>query len=283
MSEWWRHLPERLDPVVFSIGSLPVRWYAVCFLAGFFVSVGYLLFRSRGKGAAFGIGTVWDASVAMFLGALLGGRLGYALFYDPSLFSVPIRLVFPVDPGTGTFSGIHGMSFFGALIGSGVVFLAFARAYRIDPVPFADFLVSGVPIALFLGRIGNFLNLELPGRKTAVPWGMYFPDPATGAWELRHPSQLYEALLEGMFLFVILTVLRKRGARDGILVAVFLSGYAVLRFFVEFFREPDPGSPVLFGWMTAGQMLSFTLFLIVVIGSAVFPDFFRRKRIDGEE
>ncbi|MEI7750310.1 MAG: prolipoprotein diacylglyceryl transferase [Candidatus Moraniibacteriota bacterium] len=267
MAEWWQQIPEHIDPVAFSIGFLFVRWYAVCFLVGFFTMVSFLLFRSRQKGSLFDAGTVWDIAVPTFAGILVGGRFGYALLYDPTLFSTPLAIISPVDPGTGAYAGIHGMSFFGALFGGGAVLFLVSRARRIDFFALADFIVPVAPIALFFGRIGNFLNLELPGRVTSLPWGMLFPDPSTGVWELRHPSQLYEAFFEGFVLFLVLKIVRNRKPARGVLTVVFLCGYALVRFLVEFFREPDPGSPMFFGWMTVGQLLA--LILVAIVSASV--------------
>lgn len=277
MPDWWQYLPERIDPVAITAGPFSVRWYAICFILGFVFATAYLLRRAERADSRFDRETVWDAAFALFFGTLVGGRLGYALLYDPSLFISPLSLVSPIDPGTGAYAGIRGMSFFGALFGSIIAFLIFVRVRKLDVLRFADLVVSGVPIALFLGRIGNFLNLELVGRKTGVPWGMYLPDPSTGGiWELRHPSALYEALSEGIALFFLLVFFRKRKLPDGSVAAVFLVGYSAARFIAEFFREPDPGSRTFFDWMTVGQGLSLGLFLITVSVSVVFA---RRRHI----
>lgn len=262
MTDWWQHVPRHIDPVALMIGSFALRWYAVCFVGGFFAAIGYLLFRVRQGETSFDAETVWDTALTVFLGIIVGGRLGFALFYEPSLFHDPLSMFSPVAPSTGEFVGVRGMSFFGALIGASLALALFVRLKGLSLLKFADFAVSAVPIALFIGRIGNFLNLELPGRITTVPWAMYFPDPSTGMWQLRHPSQLYEAFLEGVVLFLVLARFRKRNPRDGILTLLFLLGYATARFLVEFFREPDPGSPIFFGWMSEGQALSLALLLI---------------------
>lgn len=267
MTDLWQHLPQHLDPVAFVIGPFSVRWYAICFITGYFALVTSLLRRSSESVSRFDRDTVLDAAVWTFLGVLAGGRLGFALFYEPSLFANPLSLVWPTDTVTGTFSGIRGMSFFGALIGTTIVFFKFTKAKRISFFGLTDFVVPSVPIALFFGRMGNFLNLELPGRLTSVPWGVYFPTATDGAWDLRHPSQIYEAFLEGVVLFVVLSVLRKRRLPKGVLSLVFLSGYGVVRFFVEFFRDPDPGATLHFGWMTAGQALSLMLLAIAAVAS----------------
>lgn len=256
---FWQHIAEHIDPVAFAVGSLPVRWYAVCFIGGFGALIISLLRRAKRVDSPIDADAVWDAAAVVFLGVLIGGRIGFALLYEPTLFADPVSLVWQSDSETGTFSGIRGMSFFGALIGSTIACIIFTRWKKISFFRFTDFVVPSVPLALLFGRIGNFLNLELPGRLTAVPWGVYFPNATDGEWALRHPSQLYEAFLEGAVLFVVLDALRKRGLREGTLSVVFLSGYAVARFLSEFFREPDPGSVRIFGWMTFGQALSLIL------------------------
>lgn len=267
---FWQDIPLHFDPVAFAVGSLSVRWYAVCFIGGYAALVASLLRRSKRLATPIDTDTVLDATVAAFLGVLVGGRLGFALLYEPTLFAHPASLIWQTDPTTGAFSGIRGMSFFGALIGSVIACIVFTRWKGISFFRFTDFVVPSVPLALLLGRIGNFLNLELPGRPTTVPWGVYFPNAADGEWALRHPSQLYEAFLEGAVLFVVLNVLRKRGLREGALSFVFLSGYAVARFLSEFFREPDPGSIRFFGWMTFGQTLSLILLVSAFVSFLLF-------------
>ncbi len=256
---FWQHFPQHIDPIAFAVGSLPVRWYAVCFIGGYVALTASLLLRSRRAMAPLDAETVWDAAIFIFLGVLIGGRLGFALMYEPTLFANPISLIWQTDPVTGNFSGIRGMSFFGALIGSIIACIIFTGWKKISFFRFTDFVVPSVPLALFFGRIGNFLNLELPGRLTTVPWSVYFPSATDPGWALRHPSQLYEAFLEGVVLFVVLNALQKRRLQEGTLSVVFLSGYAVARFLSEFFREPDPGSARFFGWMTFGQALSLIL------------------------
>ncbi len=262
MAEWWQYLPEHIDPVAFTVGYVSVRWYAICFIFGFFAAVVAALIHSRKERTLYGQDTIWDASIAICIGILLGGRLGFALLYEHALLLSPLSLISPIDPQTGVFSGIHGMSFFGALIGSGIALFLYIRSRRLKFMEISDILIPAVPIALFFGRIGNFLNLELPGRKTTVPWGMYLPDPLTGAWELRHPSPLYEALLEGALLYIVLSLVRRWKPTGGYVTIAFLLGYAIVRFLVEFFREPDPGSLMVFGWMTIGQTLSLALFIV---------------------
>ncbi|NTW30729.1 MAG: prolipoprotein diacylglyceryl transferase [Candidatus Moranbacteria bacterium] len=261
---FWTDIPQHIDPVAFAVGSLSVRWYAVCFIGGYAALVASLFRRLKRLVPPIDADTIWDVAVYVFLGVLIGGRLGFALFYEPDLFLNPVSLVWQIDPETGFFSGIRGMSFFGALIGATIACYLFTKSRRIPFFRLTDFVVPSVPIALFFGRIGNFLNLELPGRLTTVPWGVYFPNAIDGAWELRHPSQLYEAVLEGIVLYVVLNVLKKRSLPTGMLSFIFLSGYAIMRFLAENYREPDPGSTMFFGWMTIGQAFSLVLLVVSV-------------------
>jgi phosphatidylglycerol---prolipoprotein diacylglyceryl transferase len=254
------------------VGSFSLRWYAVAFLCAWFLAFLFLLRRSRRLPAApIGEASLPDLAVIVFLGSVIGGRIGYAALYDPSLFSGSLALVSPFD-ASGAWVGIWGMSFHGALIGSVVGIALFSRWKRVPFFRMTDFIVPAVPIALFFGRIGNFLNLELYGRETSVPLGMYFP----GVSGLRHPSQLYEALLEGVVLFLILFFLGRKRIGVGMLSLAFLFFYGVMRFAAERFREPDIGAELVFGWMTPGQAFSA---LMVVVSVLMFV--FLRTRKDG--
>jgi phosphatidylglycerol---prolipoprotein diacylglyceryl transferase len=259
MFDWWQNMPIHLDPIVFSFGSFSFRWYAVFFILGWAAAFGYLSRRLRKGGAPFGKEMLWDIATASLAGAIVGGRLGYAFFYEPSLLMHPLSLVSPID-ASGRWSGIWGMSFHGALVGVVVVLFFLARRKKFDFWQFADFLVPAVPIALFFGRLGNFFNLELVGRVTEKSWGMHFP----GVSGLRHPSQLYEAVFEGVVLFGILFIARGKGLKKGFLSVLFLFSYGIMRFSLEFFREPDAGSAIFLGWMTRGQALSLGMIAVSV-------------------
>lgn len=266
--DFWSSIPSHIDPVLFSAGAFSFRWYAACFLLGFGIVLVASLRRSEEAGSPCDRACVFDLMTAMFAGVLLGGRLGFALFYEPGLFLHPISLVSPFESETGAFVGIRGMSFFGSFLGAAIALRVFSGKRKIRALVLADFLVPAVPLALFFGRMGNFLNGELYGRPTGVPWGMYFPYTPDEGTILRHPSQLYEVLLEGIVLFVLLNRLRRKRPPMGFLTGAFLSGYAVIRFLIEFFRAPDIGAPIFFGWMTVGQMLS--LLLLSIVGGIVF-------------
>lgn len=251
-----------IDPIAFSVGNFDVRWYALMYLIGFFVIFFLLRWRiSQGESVKdLTPGSLWDLMVLVFLGAIIGGRMGYVLFYDPGYFiGNPAAIIFPVN-SSGEFTGISGMSFHGGLIGA----LAFGYFYswwrKLSFFQLADFVIPAVPAGYFFGRVGNFLNNELWGRATDVPWAVMVDNVK------RHPSQIYEALLEGVLLFIILWTLRNKKFTAGSLLAFFIGLYSVLRFIVEFFRGPDPQLGfVLFDWITLGQIFSISFFIFAII------------------
>lgn len=252
----WQSLPEHLSPIAFVIGGFPIRFYSLFWIVGFFF-VWYFLSRLlKRDGVTESFRETLLGSVGwIFFGALLGGRLGYALLYAPQYFwQHPMSLFSPFE--NGVFTGFFGMSFFGGVIG--VLMVLWFSSSRSPELFFrrADYFALVAPIALFFGRIGNFMNGELFGRVTAVPWGMYFP---LGGEVLRHPSQLYEAVLEGIILFLIVWRIRKTTTRPGRVSISFLFWYGLFRFFVEFFREPDFGVSLMFGLFTEGQLFSLVL------------------------
>jgi len=197
----------------------------------------------------------------LMVGLLLGARLGYVIFYDPAAYLREPMEVFRVWHG--------GMSFHGGLIGSVISGILFSRKTRVDFWQTADLVIVTAPIGLGLGRIGNFINGELYGRVTDVPWAMVFP---AGGPLPRHPSQIYEFLLEGVLLFIILWTARNRGLRTGVLTALFLILYGLFRFSVEFLREPDAQVGFILGVITMGQILSAGM---ILTGVAIYYQ--RRK------
>jgi phosphatidylglycerol:prolipoprotein diacylglycerol transferase len=269
MTDFWQHIPEHIDPIAFATGSFSLRWYAIFFVLGWLVAFRFLRSRIRKSDLIIGKERLWDLMIIVFVGAILGGRLGYAFFYDASLLFHPVSLVSPFD-ASGLWKGIWGMSLHGALIGITCGLLLFAQSEKIRFWRLTDFIAPAAPIAIFFGRIGNFLNLELVGRVTERPWGMYFP----GNFELRHASQLYEAFFEGVMLFIVLIVIGRRRMREGYLSLIFLFLYGSIRFVLEFFREPDAGSELFFGWMTHGQALSLAMMTV----SAVLFSFLRIRK-----
>lgn len=243
----------QIDPVALSLGPLSVHWYGLTYLAAFglFMVLGNLRLRHEPFASLSGPGS-WsrrDVEDILFLGVVgvvLGGRLGYCLFYKPAYFLAHPLEVFAVWQG--------GMSFHGGLLGviASMVWFAHSRARPFWQV--ADFVAPCVPTGLAAGRVGNFINGELPGRLSDpdLPWGMVF----RGAGDLpRHPSQVYQFLLEGLLLFALLWLYARRRRATGQVAAAFLVGYGVLRFIAEFFREPDSYLGLLALGMSMGQWL----------------------------
>jgi len=205
--------------------------------------------------------TIQDGFVWLILGLILGARIGYVLFYNLKYYlSHPLEIILPFSlEGGFHFTGLAGMSYHGGLIGVVIAGITFCYKHRIDFWRLSDLFVPAIPIAYTFGRIGNFLNGELYGRETTLPWGMYFPlDPER---RLRHPSQLYEAFFEGVFLFSILWGIRRRRYFRGFFLAIYLIGYGVVRFCIEFFREPDPQIGFIAFSLTMGQMLCLIMIL----------------------
>jgi phosphatidylglycerol:prolipoprotein diacylglycerol transferase len=248
-----------IDPVIFALGPLKVRWYGLMYILGFIAA--HLLVRYQAK--EFHCKKLLlmqdNLNLAIIAGVILGGRLGYVGFYN---FSYYVRHPLEI---LATWQG--GMSFHGGCIGVLLCGGLFCWRYSLDFWKTADLYVVTVPIGLGLGRIANFINGELFGRVTDVPWAMVFP---AGGPAPRHPSQLYEALLEGILLFIILWSLKKRPWQEafknkwphGSMLALFLILYGVMRFLVEFFREPDPQLGHVLTGMTMGQILSLSMTLL---------------------
>ncbi|HLB51215.1 MAG TPA: prolipoprotein diacylglyceryl transferase [Patescibacteria group bacterium] len=260
-------LPSRIDPLIFSIGSVAISWYAVLWVVAF--GVGYALLRlrvRRGEGGYVGA-HVDDLFLAIFIGAFVGGRIGYVLFYNLAYYaSHPIAIFSPYDFAAHAWTGLYGMSFHGGLIGVAIALWIFARSKKENVWSIADFLVPVVPLGYFFGRIGNFFNGDLYGRVTSVSWGMIFPqDPER---LVRHPSQLYEAFFEGIALFCILWPLRNRKIFPGFLSLLYLFLYGIVRLCIEFFRAPDPQLGFVFFSLTMGQILSLAMIIISLIVAA---------------
>ncbi|NOX97561.1 MAG: prolipoprotein diacylglyceryl transferase [Nitrospirae bacterium] len=252
---WWNHIPEHISPNIVKIGSFQLRYYGLMYLIAFATVYLLILYRLNNEKYAYSKKIIQNYFGWAISGVLIGGRLGYVLFYDFKYFLVhPLRIVCPFDFSNGFhYVGILGMSYHGGLIGVLVASILFCYKYRIDFWHFADLFSPAVPLGYMFGRIGNFINGELYGRVTAVPWGMYFPlDPRH---QLRHPTELYEAFFEGIFLFLILWSIRKRKYFDGFLFSLYLIGYGLVRFFIEFVRQPDPQLGFVLWSFTMGQIL----------------------------
>ena len=252
-----------IDPVALSLGPIQIHWYGLMYLLGF--SGAWWLGRLRAERFGWTAVEVEDLLFYGAIGVIVGGRLGYSLFYDfPALIDNPLNL-FKVWQG--------GMSFHGGLLGVVVAFGFFARATGKSYFSISDFIVPMVPVGLFFGRIGNFINGELWGKVSDVPWAMIFPN---GGPLARHPSQLYEAILEGILLFVILWIYSAKPKPPGAVSGLFLLGYGFFRFMVEFVRVPDQQyGYLLLDWITMGQILSLPM---IVLGLFIIVRAFQRDK-----
>jgi phosphatidylglycerol:prolipoprotein diacylglycerol transferase len=243
-----------VDPVLLQIGLFKIHWYGVMYLIG--IGAGWALgyYRAKKSNGYWDPESIGDLIFYIAIGVVVGGRLGYMLFYDSSDFIHHPLVIVQIWDG--------GMSFHGGFIGVLIAMWLFARKVNRPWLRLADFIAPLVPIGLGAGRIGNFINGELWGRVTNVPWAMVFP----GAGSLpRHPSQLYEFLLEGVLMFIVLWFYSSKPRYVGRVSALFLLMYGICRFLVEFFRNPDPQLGfVAFGWMTRGQELCVPMILLGV-------------------
>ena len=260
------------DPVAFSIGWFVIRWYALAYIGG--IVLGWIYARSLVKKQRLWGGPVPitllqldDFILWVTIGIIVGGRTGYVLFYNPAFFIQHPAEIFQLWNG--------GMSFHGGFLGCVAAVMLFARKNGISILSLGDITTAVGPIGLFLGRLANFINSELWGRTAdaSVPWAMVFPN---GGPDPRHPSQLYEAGLEGILLFAILAVMIRMGAlkRPGLILGSFIAIYGLARITGEFFREPDPQLGFLWGGLTMGMLLSVPM---IIVGAILMMMAWRRK------
>lgn len=261
MSQSYLQFPS-IDPVAISLGPINVYWYGLMYLFGF------LFANWMGNRAAAKPGSGWqkeevgDLLFYGFLGVILGGRIGYVLFYNFGLFLDDPMYLFKISEG--------GMSFHGGLIGVLLAFVYFGRKTQRSFFVIADFIAPMVPFGLAAGRIGNFINGELWGRVTDVPWAMIFP---TGGDLPRHPSQLYQFAMEGVLLLIILQLFARKPRPVGAVSGLFMLGYGVFRFVAEYFRQPDSQLGLYFDLISMGQILSTPM---IVIGAVIMYIAYRK-------
>jgi phosphatidylglycerol:prolipoprotein diacylglycerol transferase len=260
------------DPVAFAIGPFVVRWYALAYIGG--IVLGWIYARALIKNEKLWRGSspitlaqMDDFVLWVTIGIIVGGRTGYVLFYNPAFFAQHPAEILELWKG--------GMSFHGGFLGCVIAVMAFARLNHISILSLGDITTAVGPIGLFLGRIANFINSELWGRAADpdLPWAMIFPN---GGPIPRHPSQLYEAALEGVVLFTILAVMIRMGAlkRPGLILGSFIAIYGIARIIGEFFREPDPQLGFLWGGLTMGMLLSVPM---IIAGALIIAAAWRRR------
>ena len=237
----------RIDPDIVAIGPFRIRWYGVMYVVGFVCAYFLMVRQRRAREIGLTAQAAQDLIFYLAVGLVVGARLGYILFYQYGDLAAYVK-----DPVEIIATWKGGMSFHGGMIGCLLMAWWFSRRRRMPFWAIADTIVVTAPVGLGFGRLGNFVNGELFGKPTDVPWAMIFPD---GGPLPRHPTQLYEALVEGLLLFLVLWYLRQKPRPDGMMVVFFLVLYGVARFLIEFLKEPDPQIGYLLGVFTMGQVL----------------------------
>jgi phosphatidylglycerol:prolipoprotein diacylglycerol transferase len=259
---WWQHLPAHMDPVILQIGSFRLQYYGLMYIVAFAFTYVLASHRLR-REDRFRIDAdqLQGLMTAMILGLIVGARMGYVLFYNFSYYlHHPLEVILPFEFSGGIrFTGITGMSYHGGLIGVVVATVIFVRKNRLDFFNMADLIAPCIPLGYTFGRLGNFINGELFGRVTTHPIGMFFPlAPGPGR---RHPSQLYEAFFEGIVLFIVLWTVKNRVTTRGAMLALYLMGYGLVRFFIEYARQPDAHLGFIFFSLSMGQLLCLAMIL----------------------
>ena len=258
---WWQTLPSKMDPILLSIGSFSIYWYSTMYLVAF--GIVYLLCRSKINNKEYTKLTLPEFEDLLswcFIALIIGARLGYVLFYNFEYYidnPLEILLPFSIKNGVWKFTGIAGMSYHGGVIGVLIAIWMYARKKGLHLYTVADFLTPAIPLGYFFGRIGNFINGELYGRVTEASIGMYFPN--AGDYQLRHPSQLYEAFFEGIVLYFLIKSLRTRFTFLGFNSGLYVFGYAFFRFFIEYVREPDNHLGFILLNLSMGQLLCIAM------------------------
>ena len=244
-----------INPIMFEIFSIKLYWYGFMYALSFIIIDYLIVSESKNKKNVLNKNQAEKFTIIILLFAILGGRLGYVFFYDFDYFSMNIINMFSIWEG--------GMSFHGGLLGAALGILYFAKTNDLEFFDVSDLISLYAPIGLFFGRLGNFINAELYGMQTSGSWGVIFPSVDNN---LRHPTMLYEAFLEGIILFIILMVVRQKKIKAGLITGYFLIFYAIFRFGVEFIRLPDAHiGYIYYDWVTMGHLLTIPMFILGTI------------------
>jgi len=256
--EYWNHIYEHFNPVAVDFGFISIHWYGIMYISALLVALWFAKWIIKRDNIPIPETTIDAYFIWIEVGIILGARIWYILFYDPNTayyLSQPWQIFNPFS--NGEFVGIRGMSYHGAVVGAAISSYLFSRKNPGQIYKILDVVALAVPVGFVFGRIGNFLNQELVGRVTDVPWGIYVEGV------LRHPSQLYEGFLEGILIAIVIYLYRKRKAFDGALIGIYGLLYGTARFIAEFWRQPDVQIGYLYGdWLTMGQIQSFIMVFI---------------------
>ncbi|MDR0666088.1 MAG: prolipoprotein diacylglyceryl transferase [Campylobacteraceae bacterium] len=260
---FWQNIYAHFDPVAFNIGPFAVHWYGIMYVSALLGAIFIAKWFVKKDRIPMSLSIVDSYFLWAELAVIAGARVGFILIYDPNTYyylTHPWEIFNPFQ--NGEFVGIRGMSYHGSVFGFLIVTFIYCKKYQYSAWKLLDLVALSVPLAYVLGRVGNFLNQELVGRATDMPWGIYVDGV------LRHPSQLYEAFFEGLLVFVIVFIYRKYKKYDGELIVIYGIAYSIGRFIAEFWRQPDSQVGFVYGgWMSAGQLLSL---LIVLIGIGLY-------------
>ncbi len=272
--EYWNHIYEHFNPVALDLGFISIHWYGIMYISALLTALWFAKWIAKRDNISISEEMLDNYFIWVEIGIILGARIWYILFYDPNTayyLSHPWQIFNPFQ--NGEFVGIRGMSYHGAIVGASIASYFFARKHPGVIYKILDIVALAVPVGFVFGRIGNFLNQELVGRVTDVPWGIYVQDPISHEIFLRHPSQLYEGFLEGIVIAILIYLYRNHRKFDGELIGLYGIMYGIARFVVEFWREADSQLGYYDGWITMGQIQS-----LVMIACSILFYLFMKKR-----
>jgi phosphatidylglycerol:prolipoprotein diacylglycerol transferase len=274
--EFWNHIYEHFNPVAIDFGFISIHWYGIMYISALLTALWFAKWIIKKDSMPISELLIDNYFIWIEVGIILGARTWYILFYDPNTsyyLTQPWQIFNPFSED-GEFVGIRGMSYHGAVVGAAIASYLFSRRNPGKIYKILDVVALSVPVGFVFGRIGNFLNQELVGRITDVPWGIYVDGV------LRHPSQLYEGFLEGIVIAILIFLYRKSKQFDGALIGIYGILYGTARFIVEFWREPDSQLGYLYGgWLTMGQIQSFIMILCSIAIYFVFQTLSKRREI----